>query len=356
MTWTIVCDLPMKSYQGNQALDATSYHNHGNVIGSVNQNYACVNFYADDGEVEIPITNDSLNKFTALRIQALIKPEAIVRRYNIVEGWMSFAFVIEADGRLHGTIYDGQNWDGVDSGNTKVPANQWSRVGFEYDGVSYGKIMLNGNIVGTSLALPTGMRQPQQVITLGHWPRGDHRYTFKGAIGHVRIEKRDFEDFWRDAMATAFCRKPLTAHQTAALRELEFILKHLDEKEALAIKRCAAKQSELIIEWMNKIRSLIPRGYYSLRKLGVELREAWCCIPNIDKIRIILLHFIRSIKDQADQVELEKFMALLEEFFKIAHLCQRKGKPYDRINELMKILFPELDEWETAIREIAAAA
>ena len=356
MTWTVVCNLPMKDYQNNQVLDTTSFQNHANIIGSVNQNHEYVNIYADNGQIEIPITNDSLNKFTALRIQALIKPQTITRRFNIVEGWMSFAFVIEADGRLHGTIYDGHQWDGPDSGSNKVPANQWSRVSFEYDGVSYGKVTLNGNIVGTKMGLPTSIYQPQQVITLGHWPRGDNRYTFKGQIGHVRIEKRDYEDYWRDAMVTAFCRKPLSSKQMAALTELEYIINNLDEKETLILKRCAAKQSKLICEWLHKMRSLVPRGYYVLRKLGMNLREAWCCIPNIGKIKGELLNFFRSFDFETGSSELEQFMVLMEEFFKIAHLCEKKGQPFDRITELNKILFPELDEWETAIREIAAAA
>lgn len=156
MTWTIVCDLPMKAFQNNQALDTTPFLNYADLIGSANQNYGYVNIYADDGQIEIPITNDSLNKFTALRVQALINPQQITRRFNIVEGWMSFAFVIEADGRLHATLYDGQNWDGPDSGNTKVPPNQWSRVSFEYDGVSYGKITLNGNIIGSHREFANG--------------------------------------------------------------------------------------------------------------------------------------------------------------------------------------------------------
>jgi len=356
MTWTVVCNLPMKTYQNNQVLDTTSFQNHANLIGGVSQNHEYVNFHADNGQVEIPITNDSLNKFTALRIQALIKPQAITRRFNIVEGWMSFAFVIEADGRLHGTIYDGQTWDGPDSGSTKVPANQWSRVSFEYDGVSYAKVTLNGGIVGTRMDLPSGMVQPQQVITIGHWPRGDNRYTFKGQIGHVRIEKRDFEDFWRDAMVTAFCRKPLSTEQMAALTELEYIITHLDEKDALVLKRCAAKQSKLMVEWLRKMRLLLPRGYYALRRLGMNLRDAWCCIPNIGKIKAELMKFFRSVDFEEGSTELTQFISLLEDFFKIAHLCERKGQPFERITELNKVLFPELDNWESAIREIAAAA
>lgn len=34
--------------------------------------------------------------------------------------------------------------------------------------------------------MPLGMRQPPDVIGVGHWPKGDGRYTFKGELDPVQ--------------------------------------------------------------------------------------------------------------------------------------------------------------------------
>ncbi len=223
MSWTTVCDLPMKAYQANRALDASLYHNDATALGAVATHSGYVTFGSLDAQLEVQVRDESLARFAALRVQALVRPAPITRRFNLVEGWMSFALVIQDDGRLIASIYDGQNWEGLDSGATRVEPGQWARVSFEYDGVSIASIGLDGVTVASRLDMPAGIRQPQQVIALGHWPRGDGRYTLAGDLGHVRIEKRDDEDYWRDAAHTAFCRRHLSPEQADALDELRFL-------------------------------------------------------------------------------------------------------------------------------------
>ena len=100
MSWTIVCDLQMNEYQGNRVLDASEYHNDAILQGNILKRSGCVSFESLDAQLEVPVHDESLGRFEALRIQALFRPAPITRRFNLIEGWMSFALVIRDDGRL----------------------------------------------------------------------------------------------------------------------------------------------------------------------------------------------------------------------------------------------------------------
>lgn len=355
MSWTTVCDLPMTSYQANRVLDATEFHNDALLLGNLVPHPQYVTFQGPDAQLEVLVRDDSLTRFAGLRVQALIRPEAIVHRYNIAEGWMSFAFFIEADGRLMATIYDGQQWIGPDSGANTIPPQVWSRVSFEYDGVSIAKLTLNGAVVGSRFDMPVGIRQPQQVIALGHWPRGDGRYTLRGDLGHVRMERRDYEDFWRDAMHIAFCRRRLTPLQADAKREIEYLLSTLDPLERERLRECAIRQSERMRSFLHRLRTLDPRGGVRLRQLGERLRAAWCCSFNAPAARKALEEYMASLAGQPGSEERIRFEGLVDEFLAIGTMCAWPGAPYDRIRELGLILFPELQSFELDLRQIAEA-
>lgn len=349
MSWTTVCDFPMTTYRSNQILDTTDFHNNANLLGDINTHSEYVTFQGADAQLEVPVLNDSLSRFAALRIQAFVRPRTVTHRYNIVEGWMSFAFFIESDGRLIATIYDGNKWIGPDSGSTTVPANKWSRISFEYDGISIAKLKIDGKIVGSRLDMPYMMRQPQQVITLGHWPRRDDRYTFQGDLGHIRIERRDYEDIWRDAMQTAFCKRHLTSAQANAKREIEYLFTTLDPSKQEHLRECAIKQMEHMRQFMNKLRGIGPREVAHLRQLGDRLRAAWCCSLDISEVRKSLLNYFKSISDKLESKE--NLGTLVEEFFTISNMCVLEGYPYDRIRELSFIVFPDLRSSEMELRE-----
>lgn len=353
MSWTIVCDLQMNSYQGNRVLDASKYNNDANIMGVIQQQSGYASFGSLDAQLEVPVRDESLGRFEALRVQALFRSSQITRRFNLVEGWMSFALVIRDDGRLSGTIYDGQNWIEVESGAARVTPGQWSRALFEYDGVSIASLQLNGATVGSRLDMPVGIRQPNQVITLGHWPRGDNRYTFAGDLGHVRIEKRDYEDYGRDAMRIAFCRRRLSPEQAESLRELQLLISTMAPEQRDRVIACAKARSERTRLLLNKLRSLDRREVVRLRSLGERLRKAWCCRFDVPETHAALLEYFRAISGSPDSPERARFRALVDEFFEIAFMCSWPGHPYERIRELCAILFPELVSFETDLRVIA---
>lgn len=353
MSWTIVCDLQMKAYQGKRILDASKYHNDANLLGNAQQQSGYVGFRGPDAQLEVPVQDESLGRFMALRVQVLCRPAPITRRFNLVEGWMSFALVIRDDGRLSGSIYDGQNWLEVDSGATTVPANQWSRVAFDYDGVGVASLRLNGSTVGSRLDMPVSIRQPQQVIALGHWPRGDDRYTFAGDLGHVRIEKRDYEDYARDALHTAFCRRRLSPEQADALLQLRFLMRTLPPEERQRALACFKAKSDRLRQFVRMLRSWGQREMVRLRTLESRLRAAWCCAFDAAEAHAALREYFRAVAGAPGSRERARFRTALEEFFDIAKMCSWPGQPYERMRELGAILFPELSSFETDLRVIA---
>ncbi len=361
MSWTIVCDLRMNEYHANQVIDASDHHNHANILGNVQKHKDYISFESLDAQIEVPVRDESLGRFEALRIQALFRLGGqswsfppMERRFNLVEGWMSFALVIRVDGRLSGSIYDGHNWIEVDSGGTVVNPHEWCRVLFEYDGISVASLQLNGATVGSRLDMPLGMRQPQQVIAIGHWPRGDDRYTFAGDLGHVRIEKRDYEDYARDALGTAFCHRRLSPEQANALKEIRFLFQTLAPRERDRLLACAKARSERTREFLHKLRSWDDRGVARLRMLGNRLRTAWCCAFNLPEAVAALREYFHAIGGAPGSRERARFQDALQEFFDIASMCSWPGQPYQRIRELSAILFPELISFfETDLRVIA---
>ena len=352
MSWTTVVDLFMDEYLANSVVDKSDFGNHANLIGSATSQSGYVNFTDVDAQIEIPVQNESLTKFEGFRIQALVKPNPLIRRYNIAEGWMSFALVINPNGQLVGTVYDGQQWIGPDSGNTLIQPNVWSRVSFEYDGISLGKLTIDETVVGQREDMPLGMNQPQQVITLGHWPRGDHRYTLSGALGHVRIERRNYEDYWRDAMGIAFCKRKLSNAQLDAQREINYLLSTFSEKEVIELRNCAQSQSLRMRALLKEMRSWGGRERVRLNQLADLLLNAWCCVFDGNRLKFELERYFQEVGVNVSKEQKEKFLGAISEFFELSKMCYKRGYPYDRIRELFLVIFPELSNYQSDIQEL----
>jgi len=353
MLWTTVCDLTFKKYQKNQALDSTDFNNNAGIKGNIATNPKYVSFKDPNGQLVVMVKDDSLQRFTGLKVEALIYPTSKTRRLNIVEGWMSFAFFIEANRSLVATVYDGKNWIGVNSGKIKVPLNEWSSVAFEYDGISLGKLTINNTHAGTSLTMPMGMYQPKQNITIGHWPSGDGRYTFIGDIGHTRISKRDYEDFWRAAVITLFCNRKLSPAQADAMEEFNVIAKSLDKRTKESIKKCAKEVSQKLIELVRVLRDGNMRNIVLHRQFANLLRQAWCCRLDELKAKQVLLDFLHDQAGKKNTRQYKEFKEIVEEFLKLRYMCERHGMPYDRLRELLFIAVPELSHVNIELDQIA---
>lgn len=352
MSWTIVCDLPLHEYTATTAIDESKYGNHANLLGSPSPHYTYVSFAGAQQQMVIPVRDDSLQRFTGLKLEALVNPNTRDHRLNIIEGLMSFAFVIQPSGMLLATIYDGQNWIGVDSGNTLVPLNTWSSVGFEYDGLSIGKIYLNGQIAGHNIDMPMGMHQPQQHITIGHWPGGDGRYTFSGDIGHTRISRRDYEDFWRDAFTSMLCRKCMSLEQAAAIQELHILMNSLDRSTLNSIRACAEERSRLLMNLFRPLRANSLREIARERELTSQLLAIWCCGSDYNEGKRLLREFLLQHAGREYSEERRQFRSRLKDYLALSTHCQRSGNPFDAMNALLKKAVPGLYTLHEEIEKI----
>jgi hypothetical protein len=355
MSWTTVVELPMTSFEAGKAVDVTAFHNDALMLGGIVGQLGHVSFPDVAAQLEIPVRDDSLQRFTAIRIEARIRPSAIPRRLNIVEGWMAFAFFVEANRQLVGSIYDCHNWVMV-TGTTPVQPGRWSSVAFDYDGISIARLTLDGATVGSSVAMPMGMYQPQQVVSIGHWPRGDGRYTFMGEIGHVRILRRDYEDYGRDALRTAFCGRKLTPAQASALRELQVLHDLLDERTRTELRDCAKRQTERLLELMRRWRAGNARDIARLRLLGGRLRAAWCCRMDHPHVTEILLEFMRQRAGAPGSPERMQFEADYQEIVALSRLCLKPHPILDRMRELVMQTSPDLAGGELAFAQLEAIA
>jgi hypothetical protein len=354
MSWTTVVDLPMERYEDSQVVDHTDFANHANMSAGITANPGYTTLNGGDDQLEIPAAVESLQRFSGLRIEAAIRPTSLPHRLNLVEGWMAFALIIEANGTLAGTIYDGQTWVGVISTQT-VPMNHWSRVQFDYDGISIGRLHLNGSVVGTRLDMPMGMRQPHQVITLGHWPRGDARYTFHGDLGHVRIDRRDHEDAWRDALAGMLCQHPLASRQAAAMTELLLLVRSIDPRAMAELVACIKERHERMGALVRRVRRGNARTIATYRQLGRQLRAAWCCGEGLSSAKRELLDGLTEIAGDPGSEEYNEYSRNVEELLDIGAMCQPAGPPFDRMRELMLVLLPELATADRQFRDLVAA-
>ncbi len=352
MSWTTVCNLPFTDYKAGNALDTTQFHNDTVIADSVATHDGYVTFQNPNDHLFIPIRDNSLQRFTGLRINARINPRPVSRRLNIVEGWMSFAFLIETGQRLVGSIYDGQNWIVVTSNPGVVPFNEWSQVSFEYDGICVGILTLNGKKVGENLQMPVGMRQPQQKITIGQWPDRVGQYTFAGHIGRIMIDKRDYEDIWREAVGAMLCDRRLSPKQASAARELIERVNSLDTKTLQKVRQYAQAQWQILRKFLHNFRAGNKRNIVAHQKFGDELLAAWCCTADITLVKQVTLKYLEDLAGDGKSPEREQ----LEEFKSAISDLEREfdlsGEPFDKLRELLLIVAPELAFLENEIKQV----
>jgi hypothetical protein len=175
-------------------------------------------------------------------------------------------------------------------------------------------------------------------------------------MGHVRISRRDYEDFWRDTVMNAFCQRRLTSRQADAMQELRVMMDAIDPKTKEAIRECAKKQSNMLIQLLRKLRAGNMRNIAIQQKLGENLQEAWCCDLDALKAKQVLLDFFRTQAGKPNSEQRADFLKTLDEFRKITVMCERNTPPFDRMEELLLTALPELssvpDEIEQIIQSI----
>ena len=211
MSWTPVVAL---TFENHAAVDHSKFGNSGLVElpgpdrwvdAPIPQVATAIRYDHPESKITIP-ANPTLANWAGFRVAVVFRPSAYNRRINLVEGDRSFAFFVEPDGRLMGTIYDGTRWYGVESAPGTIVANQWYYAEYRYDPAAALLLHLDGNLVGFEVTHGDPIRPVQAVgIKIGYWPGGDSRYTFLGLLGTVVISKLDPEDETIDRLGKFVC-------------------------------------------------------------------------------------------------------------------------------------------------------
>lgn len=179
------------NYDGRTAVDVSENRNHGRLEG-VQLGGGSAHFGGGGDCVRILSTAD-LQSLRAVRTAVRFKWEpGPKRRYNLIEGFLSFALVIDDDGSLHGTINNKQlGWIGAQSAAHVVQPGVWHEALMVHDGFSAIRVDLDGHTVAESFDVRGPMRGVAAPlgICIGHWA-GDDRYSFIGEIDDVKV--------WRD--------------------------------------------------------------------------------------------------------------------------------------------------------------
>lgn len=139
----------------------------------------------------MPATPDMAG-WAGFRVQAVFSAADFDRRINLVEADLAFAFFVEEDASLQGTIYDGTTWYGVKSAPGVIVPGAWHVGDFEYNPSTALVLRLDGQIVDLLITHGDPVRSVGPVgIKVGYWPGGDGRYTFLGLLGPIRIDTLD---------------------------------------------------------------------------------------------------------------------------------------------------------------------
>lgn len=176
---------------GGSAQDRSGYENHGRIDGPVTaegreEGRQALQFDGRDDRVVV-LPSPTLRAL-GIRLTAWVWLTALGGRRTIVEGFSSFSLLIEPDGILEGTIYNGSRWEGVRSRPDLLPFRQWVRITYAYDGVDTSTLEVDGQLVGSNLR-PLGAIQPVDWpfgLNIGAWPDGNRR-VFAGRIAEVKL-------------------------------------------------------------------------------------------------------------------------------------------------------------------------
>ncbi|HTC05550.1 MAG TPA: hypothetical protein VK749_19235 [Xanthobacteraceae bacterium] len=131
-------------------------------------------------------------RLAGFRVEVIFQPGPIVHRLNLVEGDTSFAFFVEADASLMGTVFDGTAWYQVKSAPGTIVPGRLYRAMFEYTPSSSLLLFLNDGLLTLQGSNGAAIRPVQQNgIKVGYWPGGDSRYTYSGLMGPMAIHTLD---------------------------------------------------------------------------------------------------------------------------------------------------------------------
>jgi hypothetical protein len=126
------------------------------------------------------------------------------------------------------------------------------------------------------------------------------------------------------------------------MTELMLLVRSIEPQIMADLVECLRTRHERMRMLVRSVRAENERNIVLYRRLGQQLRTAWCCEGGIAAAKASLLASLRTIAGPADSGERQEFRRNLEELMDIGRMCQPGGPPFDRIRALMLELLPEL--------------
>jgi hypothetical protein len=181
-------DLPPRDVSGN-GNDGVGH----NLTAGTGPLAGTAGFNGSTSWVEVPrsASMDNLGQFQG-RVVFKVDPAAPANRLNLVEGFVSFAIVINADRSVSFTIVDrnGQ-WRGCTSAPGLASAGAWHTVIAAHDGISEARIGLDAAVVARATDVLGPVRSVGQLgVAIGRWPDAAV-YQFRGYVSEVALCKFD---------------------------------------------------------------------------------------------------------------------------------------------------------------------
>lgn len=180
-------------YKYGQAKDLSGNDNHGHLctpelVEGRNPEVKAFYFNGIDTRIEV-LPSATLSNLRGLRATAWLWVEELGQRRNIMEGFLSFAFCIEADRSLRGAIYNGSTWQPIwRSYPNTIPLQEWVYVKYIYDGIDTSVLYVNDKLVASQYGYFGKVQVVQWPfgLNIGAWPDKD-RFVFKGKIDEVKL-------------------------------------------------------------------------------------------------------------------------------------------------------------------------
>lgn len=219
------------TYRGSTVFDLSGNRNHGIPEGAVTVfGDGRADFAGDEDCIRIP-ASESLSGLRAVRVAVTFQwtPPALQfpSRFNLAEGYLSFALFIErvgesSRGKLVGSVLDRTGaWHTISSAENALTPRRWHTVEFVHDGISSARLDLDGVTVAQGFDLPgpvQGIQNPYG-LAIGRWPDPEPRYTFVGAISEFQLWK-DRPEALREVVDQCCCENTAAADTAfARLRE-----------------------------------------------------------------------------------------------------------------------------------------
>lgn len=178
------------TYNRGVAIDRSKFGNHGHVFGTPpSMAPGTLRMYPPDARVVVP-PSESLRRIESIEIEVRfrIDSHSWAPRHNLIEGELSYAFMVEGYGQLTGTLYQAPGWPGTKSAEHVVAPGVWHTGTYAYSSTS-GTLTLA--LDGVEVARRTGLAGPPRPlgprgITIGRWPPAA-QYQMHGDLDEVKI-------------------------------------------------------------------------------------------------------------------------------------------------------------------------